>query len=82
MRTPRRAHPNPNPNPNHNPNPNPSPDPNPNPNQVRRDALRIIQRFWKPLVRRWLQRTRAALATPHSFAAANVRFDQLSPTRT
>ena len=58
----------------HDPHPNPDPDPN----QVRRDALKVIQRCWKPLVRQWLSRARASLATPHSFAAANVLIDQLT----
>ena len=37
--------------------------------------MKIIQRCWKPLVRQWLSRARASLATPHSFAAANVLID-------
>ena len=48
-------------------------------NKVRRDAMRIIQRCWKPLVRQWLSRARASLATPHSFAAANVLIDSALP---
>ena len=46
-------------------------------NARRRAALSLIQRSWRPKLRRWLRRTRKLLEIPHSFAAANEVIGQM-----